>query len=70
MGDSWMKKLFKASTTNNKKDNEDVISKEEIKQEEKDETVNGGPVITIGRELGSGGRKVAKLVSEKLGYKY
>ena len=27
-------------------------------------------IITVSREFGSGGRSIAKLVAEKLGYKY
>lgn len=58
MNNSWIKKLFK---TNLKKDN---------LKENKEEKNESGIVITIGRELGSGGRKVAKEVAKKLNYDY
>lgn len=61
MNDSWIKKLFKT----NSEDKQVEKIKEEVK-----ENIGGGVVITIGRELGSGGRKVAKKVAEKLNYKY
>ena len=61
MNDSWFKKLFKT--------NLEGKQVEKIK-EEVNENENYGVVITIGRELGSGGRKVAKKVAEKLKYKY
>lgn len=61
MNDSWIKKLFKT----NSEDKQVEKIKEEVK-----ENISGGVVITIGRELGSGGRKVAKKVAEKLNYKY
>lgn len=62
MNDSWFKKLFK---TNSKNKQVEKVEKNEQKEEKK-----GGVVITIGRELGSGGRKVAKRVAKELGYDY
>ena len=62
MNDSWFKKLFKT----NLEDKKANIQKKNEKKEEK----TSGIVITIGRELGSGGRKVAKKVAEQLNYEY
>lgn len=56
----WSKKLF----TKNKQEKEE--NKKEIQNNENKEKT----VITIGRELGSGGRKIAKKVAEKLNYEY
>ena len=58
MNNSWIKKLFKTN-----------LNKNNLK-ENKEEKNEGGIVITIGRELGSGGRKVAKEVAKKLNYDY
>ena len=62
MNDSWFKKLFKA--------NSDDKQVDKAKSKEQKEEKKGGVVITIGRELGSGGRKVAKKVAEQLNYDY
>lgn len=62
MNDSWIKKLFKTNSENKRVEK---IIKEEVKEQ-----ISGGVVITIGRELGSGGRKVAKKVAEKLNFAY
>ena len=62
MNDYWIKKLFK---TNSEDKQIEIIKKEEVKEQ-----ISGGVVITIGRELGSGGRKVAKKVAEKLNFAY
>ncbi len=64
---SWIKNIFetkpkKAETKIEK------VEKNNTKVEEKPLVIK--PVITIGRELGSGGRKVAKEVAKKLGYEY
>ena len=64
MNDSWFRKLFK--TDSEKKQTENV----EKKMDDSNGNKKGGIVITIGRELGSGGRKVAKKVAEKLNYDY
>lgn len=64
MKNSWVKKLFK---TNLKKDNSVGVDVHSDPQKKIKET---NFVITIGRELGSGGRKVAKKVAEKLNYDY
>lgn len=62
MNDSWFKKLFKTNSEDKEmKNEENIVSNDEPK---------GGVVITIGRELGSAGRKVAKKVAEKLNYDY
>ena len=62
MNNSWFRKLFKTNSKDKQKENAEKKS---------DRSSNkGGVVITIGRELGSGGRKVAKEVAEKLNYDY
>lgn len=60
---SWFKKLFKKNMDDVTGGAHDNINNTACKEEQ-------GPIITIGRELGSGGRKVAKLVAERLGYDY
>ena len=64
MNDSWIKKLFKTNLEDKK------IEKDSNNPNEQQENINKGVVITIGRELGSAGRKVAKEVAQKLNYKY
>ena len=52
-----------------KKTKEEVCEKmEEIIN--KEETIENGPVITIAREFGSGGREIAMKVSQKLNYDF
>ena len=65
---SWFEKLLKPK----KKEAEKIVPCE-TKREEKKENKNKkekGIVITIGRELGSGGRKVAKEVAKRLNLEY
>lgn len=64
MNDSWIKKLFK--TNSGEKQTENMEKEEKNKIEEEKNRI----VITIGRELGSGGRKVAKEVARRLGFDY
>lgn len=63
MKTSWFKNFFK-------KDEDNIVV--ETLGDTKNIECEGksGEVITIGRELGSAGRKVAKLVAEKLNYDY
>lgn len=65
---SWFEKLLKPKKKEAKK-----IVPCETKKEEKKENKNKkekGIVITIGRELGSGGRKIAKEVAKRLNLEY
>ena len=64
MNDSWIKKFFK--TNSEEKQTENIEKEETNKIEEEKNRI----VITIGRELGSGGRKVAKEVAKRLGFDY
>lgn len=62
---SWFEKLLKP-----KKKEEKIVADEKKKEEKNEKKKEKGIVITIGRELGSGGRKVAKEVAKRLNLEY
>lgn len=64
---SFFEKIFgsKKSTNDTKKH---VTQDKKVNEEERKELV--GPVITIAREFGSGGREIAEKVAEKLNFKF
>ena len=64
---SFFEKIFGSKKQTNET-KEHVAQDKKVNEESKNESV--GPVVTIAREFGSGGREIAEKVAKKLGYEF
>lgn len=65
---SFFEKIFGSKKQTNETKKQHVTQDKKVNEEVKTEPT--GPVITVAREFGSGGREIAEKVSKKLGYEF